>query len=89
MARGNGSRLRRNAERQGVSVYVAKALRTGINPNAHNVNGAVNIALAGLWRDREGFLHCTRRRQYTRIPLKKQLNKLIRFSIIIKHSTSS
>lgn len=76
MARGNGSRLRRNAERQGVSVYVVKALRTGVNPRARSVNGAVNIAFAGLWRDKEGYLHCTRRRQYTRIPLQKQLYKI-------------
>lgn len=71
--RGKQSRLKRKAKRQGVSVYVAQALRSGINPNAQTTNGAVNLPYSGLWRDRLGVLHCTRRRQRTKESLRKQL----------------
>ena len=73
MPRGKESRSKRRAKRQGVSVYAAKALRSGINPCAHVINGAVNIAMSGLRKDKEGWLHCTRRRQRTIRSISKQL----------------
>ena len=76
MSRGNGARLRRKAKRQGVSLYVARALRSGVNPQAQVVNGAVNLPYAGLWKDQEGNMHCTRKRQRTRVSLRKQLHSL-------------